>query len=56
VSRTQIASDLDARVRRVAVGVPAAGAIACMALEGFDPRVGLAGAAVVLGWTKLVGL
>jgi hypothetical protein len=43
-------------VRTLAIGVPAVVACGGLVLSSLDLRLGLAAGAVVIGWTKLVGL
>jgi hypothetical protein len=48
--------EIAARVRRQALAVTAIGAAAVAAFAVKDLRLSLLAAAVVLGWTRLVGL
>jgi hypothetical protein len=48
--------DLGRRVRGTVAGVSAAGMAGGTVLFLLDPQLALLGVAMVLGWTKLVGL
>lgn len=48
--------DVTRKLRRMALAIPAIALIVGAALTAFEPRFGLFGAALILGWTQLVGL
>jgi hypothetical protein len=54
--RTSLEVEISARIRRQALAVTAIGATGVAATAIADPRLSLVTAAVVLGWTRLVGL
>lgn len=48
--------DSGGNVRTLALGVPAVVACGGLVLSSLDLRLGLVAGAVLIGWTKLVGL
>lgn len=49
-------ADIAARVRRLGLAVPALVVLAGSLVSLQDPRFGLLAGAILLGWTRLVGL
>jgi len=49
-------ADMAARLKRVALAIPAIALLLSGGLMALEPRFGLLGAALILGWTQLAGL
>lgn len=49
-------NDISRKLRRVALAIPAIALVWGLVAVALEPRYGLLAAALILGWTQLVGL